>query len=325
MVRRRLARTAVAGYAEPVPRLHLDRPVLLLVAATLPAALLLAVACGSSGDGSAFNDGKGHGSDGDGGSTTDGSAGGDAPLFGGDGASSDAGSVGDCSANLTGRLRDFVNKPGFTPASALDDDFENLNVQDRGMVLVDLGADLKPVYANPGGTTPSTHGKTQFDWWYRDTPGKNQAFDYKIVLSGPPGGVQTFDDQEFFPLDGRGWNDLYTADDGKQHNFSFTFELHTTFGYTGGEVFSFTGDDDVFVFIARKLVVDLGGVHGAESKSIRLDTLKTDDAQATAVALVKGTTYPLDIFYNERHTVSSHFRMDTSIAFNNCTPIIVPK
>ena len=46
---------------------------------------------------------------------------------------------------------------------------------------------------------------------------------------------------------------------------------------------------------------------------------------AAAVPLAKGTTYPLDIFYNERHTVASHFRMDTSIAFNNCTPIIVPK
>jgi len=27
-----------------------------------------------------------------------------------------------CTPNLTGRLRDFVNKPGFTPSTALDDD-----------------------------------------------------------------------------------------------------------------------------------------------------------------------------------------------------------
>ena len=169
----------------------------------------------------------------------------------------------------------------------------------------------------------TTHGKTQFDWWYRDTPGKNMPQNFQIVLTPGPGGVQTFDNQEFFPLDGMGWNDEYTADDGKQHNFSFTFELHTTFGYNGGEVFTFIGDDDVFVFINKKLVVDLGGVHGAQTKSIQLDRLTTDDAKQTPVPLAAGTTYPFDIFYNERHTVSSHFRMDTSIAFNNCNPIIV--
>ncbi len=236
-----------------------------------------------------------------------------------------AGDAPPCAPNLTGRLRDFVNKPGYTPASALDNDFENASGDDRGMVLTDLGSDLKPVYANTNGTTKTTHGKTQFDWWYRDTPGKNQPFDYTLVLTAGPGGVQTFNNQEFFPLDGRGWNDEYTADDGMQHNFSFTFELHTTFGFVGGETFTFTGDDDVFVFINSKLVVDLGGVHGAETKAIALSTLTTDDAAKTPVPLVVGTTYPLDVFYNERHTVSSHFRMDTSIGFNNCNPIVVPQ
>ena len=303
-----------------VPSLRFAR---LAASVLVPCALLVAAAaavsaCGSD-DGSQFVNGG----------SIDGSVTGFDDGGGGDGAflhqgdASDAGTGGDCSPNLTGRLRDFVNKPGFTPASALDDDFENANGDDRGIVATDLGADQKPVYANASGATPTTHGKTQFDWWYRDTPGKNQAFDYQITLTGPPGGVQTFNDQEFFPLDGRGWNDEYTADDGKQHNFSFTFELHTTFEYMGGEVFTFTGDDDVFVFIDKKLVVDLGGVHVAETKSVQLDALKTDDAQKSPVTLAKGTTYGLDIFYNERHTVASHFRMDTSIAFNNCNPIII--
>lgn len=270
-----------------------------------------------SDGGSTFDIGGGDGNGGDG-------NGGDATGFdvGETGAGDDAG-TGDCAPNLTGRLRDFVNKPGFTPASALDDDFENALGDDRGIVATDLGADMKPVYKNAGGSTSTTHGKTKFDWWYRDTADKNIPFDYTIVLTGPSGGVQTFNDPLFFPLDGRGWNDMYTAEDGKEHNFSFTFELHTTFGYHGGETFTFIGDDDVFVFVAKKLVVDLGGVHGAETKAITLDTLRTDDGSGTPVPLTKGTTYPLDIFYNERHTVASHFRMDTTIAFNNCKPIIV--
>ena len=292
--------------------------------------------CGSSATEAQFVDHAGNGGDSaaDAQATSDGSGSGDSTVPGDDafslgssdaGSPGDAGMGGDCAPNLTGRLRDFVNKPGFTPASALDDDFENEEGDDRGIVETDLGADLKPVYAHPNGSTATTHGATQFNWWYRDTAGTNIAYDYQIVLTPSGGGLQTFDNQEFFPLDGRGWDDEYVADDGMLHNFSFTFELHTTFGYTGGETFTFIGDDDVFVFINSKLVVDLGGVHSAETKSIQLDTLTTDDAAQSPVPLTVGTTYPLDIFYNERHTVSSHFRMDTSIGFNNCAPIIVPQ
>jgi fibro-slime domain-containing protein len=288
------------------------------------------VGCGSNSPGSGEGSGDGGaGADGQGsrGKVTDGAS--DVRKLIGPGSGSEggggSGDGGPCTPNLTGRLRDFVNKPGFTPASALDNDFENENGDDRGLVETDLGSDSKPVYAHGSNDTATTHGKTQFDWWYRDTTGKNIAYPFTIPLTIGDGGVASYDNQEFFPLDGRGWDDEYTADDGMQHNFSFTFELHTTFEYKGGETFTFIGDDDVFVFIGKKLVVDLGGVHVAESKSVSLDALVTDDASMTPVTLTVGTTYPLDIFYNERHTVASHFRMETSIGFNNCAPIVIPQ
>lgn len=304
-----------------------------LVAIAAVGTMGIAVGCGSSEPKSGFTPGGGNdasmGGGSDGSSPDDGgsSSGHDGPGFGTTDSPAGGGDGGDaCAANLTGRLRDFVNKPGFTPSSALDPDFENAIGDDRGIVQTDLGPTGKPVYAHSGSNTATTHGQMLFDYWYRDTPGINMPYDYTIMLTPlGDGGTSTFDDQEFFPLDGRGWNDEYAGDDGNMHNFSFTFELHTTFEYTGGEVFTFIGDDDVFVFIAKKLVVDLGGVHGAETKAISLDTLVTDDSAATPVSLTKGTTYPLDIFYNERHTVSSHFRMDTSIVFNNCMPIIIPQ
>jgi fibro-slime domain-containing protein len=262
------------------------------------------IACGSSNSKDSFGkDGGGDGSA----SNRDGSGFGDVQMLRRqDTGGSESGATGDggpCTPNLTGRLRDFVNKPGFTPASALDDDFENEEGDDRGIVETDLGSDLKPVYAHGDAGTATTHGETQFNWWYRDTSGKNIPFPFTVPLTAGAGGVSTYDNQEFFPLDGEGWDDEYM----------------------GGETFTFIGDDDVFVFINNKLVVDLGGVHTAETKSIALDTLVTDDASQAPVPLTKGTTYGLDIFYNERHTVASHFRMETSIGFNNCMPIIAPQ
>jgi fibro-slime domain-containing protein len=191
---------------------------------------------------------------------------------------------------------------------------------DKGIVQNALGSDGKPVYANPGGTTRTTSGQANFDQWYRNVDGVNIPFVLGLHFV-QNGSVLTFaasigntgvPDSYYFPLDGQGWNDQGVGPDGKLHNFAFTTEIHTAFLYNGGETFTFQGDDDVFVFINGRLVIDLGGIHTQETGTVDLD------AQASALGISTGNVYELAIFNAERHTSQSNFRVDTTLAFTNC-------
>ena len=74
-----------------------------------------------------------------------------------------------------------------------------------------------------------------------------------------------------------------------------------------GESFSFTGDDDVWVFINDILAVDIGGKHSPETASVDLD------AAATKLGITKTQYYTLKMFHAERQETGSNFKATTSI------------
>lgn len=229
----------------------------------------------------------------------------------------------ECTPKAIGIVRDFraddggqLGHPDFQSKRlfAAEDYDKMLGYPEPGMVEPQLGPDKKPVFTS--GVFKTVRSRDTFDQWYRDTEGVNIAMEHELPLANDPTtGTLVYDSSAFFPIDGKGFGNYGPGKDGVPHNFHFTFELHMTFAYVGGELFAFRGDDDLFVFINGRLAIDLGGVHAPMEAAVKLDE------RAEELGIQPGNEYTLDVFQAERFTDQSNFRLETSLSFTNCKPI----
>jgi fibro-slime domain-containing protein len=165
---------------------------------------------------------------------------------------------------------------------------------------------------SPGGTGNGLASFEGFRQWFRDVPGVNVSKVVDLTFQRVPNTNRyVFDSAQhepyksaggFFPIN----NDLFGNYGSWGKNFHFTTEIETEFTYSRGTglVFKFTGDDDVWVFIGGRLVVDIGGLHPKREQFLDLDRLDW---------LNNGQTYTLKIFHAERRTTESNFRVETTL------------
>ena len=182
-----------------------------------------------------------------------------------------------------------------------------------GPIGASLDSQRHPVYVNPN-NNEQFHGKASFDEWWNLSPNtKSVGIDLELIQD-PTTKIWQHNVNGFWPLNGKGW-DAPPAEPGSVFhsgdNGLFTLHCTTQFVYSGGEEFTFSGDDDVWIYVDGKLAVDIGGIHSETSKIIMVDDLNTDKSKAWDLKV--GCRYTMDLFFAERCCCASNFNFDTSL------------
>jgi len=203
-------------------------------------------------------------------------------------------------------------------SAATNPDFDNSDISGlrTGMVATTLDSNGKPVYVGSGGgsnAAGNVFSADSFAAWYRDcgVGSFSCVSKHTVTLSADvdASDVLNYANNAYFPLDALTDPSIWDRAGAPNHNFFFTSELYLELIYdpTKENKFKFTGDDDVWVFINGKLVMDLGGIHSATTGEFDLDTL------VAGLGIDPYEKYDFTMFHAERHHTESNMSITSTL------------
>ena len=158
-----------------------------------------------------------------------------------------------------------------------------------------------------------------------DDEGKQKYTNYKLLFSKTGNnykltgvkqpGDSVFncreDGSEFFPLK----NPIHDDKEGGQFYFGMRYDIEFKLGdYVGPLNYKFTGDDDLWVLLDGKVVIDVGGIHEAVDGSTDLwEDLGLEKGKEALTDEEKNKTHRLTVLYMERGAFRSNCKMDFTI------------
>lgn len=147
--------------------------------------------------------------------------------------------------------------------------YESKEVE-QGLVDFALSKTYLPV-AVPGELTPNRG--LDFGRWFSVAEGQSQAYAGALEMKyESDGAVFSFYNSEFYPLDEADFSDGdFVNEDGHNHLFTMAFAVPFSPLLSGDEEMTIEADDDTFVFVKDKLVLDMGGIHDATVGRIKIN------------------------------------------------------